>query len=508
MAMDLLSMPAELLAGISEGLDVTDYANLRLCCKHIETLTFPDFAQRFFSRRKFFRGFLSLTTLASISESRFSPYMKTFLLSTVLFEPEPPIEAGNISKEGYLQAYTEQTSILASGWDRDVLIAAFQNLPNLKEIGVEDFDDREDWDEDTGEMVAENDGGYGLKTVLGKLGYGPEKPLGQSAGTYRWAAAVQTLLTAAAKANVRPTVLSIAGRKLDRGYAPAYGIGVDDDAFNIPSFMRQMILPVVEGLEELDLDIHNRFIYQPPDICRTSRLREFLGLPKRLQRLRIHRLRGGRLILGQLDDPVDDLWNWLGSDHKGKDKAPAGQNGPGSSNANLLTSPPPISFPYLQELDLGDEDIPMADLTRLVKKVSPTLRKLSLHDLILRERGNPIYDTEYDEISAEVDLWASFCGKLAALPCEDLYEVSFRGFGGLGSWHLQQFGDASALPDSVHFKVLKMTGEESYAAQAEFHYRGPDVKSALRQLVDDLRAAVLDGRHVFNSKHVQRRNSF
>lgn len=511
MASNLLSIPAELLASIADDLEVKDYCSLRLCCEQVEDFTFPYFARKFFSRKKFFRAHSSLTTALSISESRISPYLETFVLSTELLDKDPPSDSSNVSKEAYLQAYAEQTSILASGWDRDMLIAALENLPSLKTIAVEDFDDGENWDFDGSQMNSENDGGYGLKSLLRSLGFEPGRPLLQSAPTYHWVSSVQTLLTAVAKASVRPKILRINGKRRHLNYNH---VGVDDDAFNIPSFMQSMLLPVIEGLEELDLYVHNRYIYPALDngFCRTSHLRKFLGWPTRLQKLRIRHLTGGISTM----DPTkhgDEFWAWIGADHKGKKNAllaggqqEADGSGSGSSGANALRSPPPVAFPHLRELELGSEEVPLEDLTRLLKKVSPTLRKISLCDVSLRRAEEAT--AEADEVKIEVDLWASLCEKLAGLSCDGLYEVNFSGFGGLGSWILQQFSDLTGQPDTVHFKVLRITGADVYTANAEFSYKGPDVKKVLRQLADDLRAAIRDGRHIFNAEPSQRRYSF
>ncbi|ROV87580.1 hypothetical protein VMCG_10601 [Cytospora schulzeri] len=515
MASKLLSIPAELLASIADELDIIDYGSLRLCCRQAEQYTFPYFAKKFFSSRKFFRGHLSLSTLLTISESRFSPYLETVIISTTRLDNDPPSESDSIIKEAFIQAHAEQTSIIASGWDRDMLVAAFENLPNLTGIAAEAFNDCENWDFETAQYTSENDGGYGLKTLLRDLRFEQGRPPRQIGATNHWVVTVQMLLAAAAKANVRPKTLCIGRGRRERGiYQPTELAGVDDDAFNIPLFMRQAMLPVIEGLEELDLHVRNRYIYPSPDnpaCCRTSHLREFLGLPTRLQKLRIHRLFGGNHNYADSSEQGDDFWSWMGQDRKGKDKAPAGQQGAPtstSSGLNAMVSPAPIAFPHLQELEIGKQDVQQEDLLRLLRKVSPTLQKLSLHDLILRDRQTETSDDFDDVVKVEVDLWAGLCGKLAALPWEELYEVSFSGLGALGNWHLREFGDTFTQPDSVYFKVLRISGEDLSTAQAEFSYKGPDVRNALRQLADDLRAAMRDGRHVFNAEPVKRRCSF
>ncbi|KKY39693.1 putative f-box domain-containing protein [Diaporthe ampelina] len=536
MTAKLLEVPAEILACIADELDVEHYGNFRLANRQIHEYTFPYFAKKFFSRRKFFRGYLSLSTLLSISESRLSPYLETLILSTELLEFDAPGDAPNVSKEAYYKAYADQTCMLASGWDRDTLIDALRNLPNLKGVGVESFDDRSLWNFDENLPNSVIDGGYGLKTLLRSLGYEAGRPPNQASPVTQWVTAVQTLLGAVAKAGAKPKSLSITGKSVNGSYMITDSPGVDDDAFNIPTFLEQTLVPVIEGLEELDLDVYNRMLYPSPEdssTCRTCHLRRFLGLPKKLQKLRIARVTGG---VTALENPEErgGLWTWLGWSPKGKGKAVPDDNDGESEDSNgggqqlqwettptnlrnPLISPAPISLPHLRELHLASEDILSANLARLVNKVAPTLVRLDLHELNLRDRvaeieavpGADGSEEPADEVRAEVGLWVAMCGRLAAMPLAELREVNISGFGGLGSWHLSKFGDGvAALPDSVHFRALRIVGEDSFRSRAEFSYKGPNVREALGQLADDLRAAVRDGRHVFVSEPSRRRNSF
>lgn len=537
MTAKLLEIPAEILACIADELDIEHYGNLRLANRQTHDYTFPYFAKKFFGRRKFFRGYLSLSTLLAISESRLSPYLENLILGTELLEFGAPGDAPNVSKEAYYKAYADQTSMLASGWDRDTLIDALRNLPNLKGVGVESFDDSETWDFDENLPNSVIDGGYGLKTLLRSLGYEAGRPPNQASPVTQWVTAVQTLLGAVAKAGARPRSFSITGKSVNRSYTPAEALGVDDDAFNIPAFLEQSLLPVIEGLEELDFEVYNRMLYPSPEdstTCRTCHLRRFLGLPKNLQKLRIARLTAGMTAL-ENPEVRGGFWTWLGWSPKGKGKAVAADdnaenedsNGENiqwqwdtipASNTNPLVSPQPISLAHLRELHLASEDILSSNLTRLLNKVAPTLARLDLHELNLRDRVAEIEavpdnndDEPVDEVRAEVDLWIELCGRLAAMPLDELREVNISGFGGLGSWHLNKFGDgigSGAVPGSVHFRALRIVGEDTYDSRAEFSYKGPNVKEALGHLADDLRAALRDGRHVFVSEPSKRRNSF
>lgn len=540
MTSKLLEIPAEILACIADELDIEHYGNLRLANRQVHDYTFPYFAKKFFSRRKFFRGYLSLSTLLSISESRLSPYLETLILGIELLDLGPPGEVPNLFKEAYYKAYADQTSMLATGWDRDTLVDSMRNLPNLKGVGVESFDAGEDWDFDVARPNSDVDGGYGLKTLLRSLGYEENRSPTQASPVMQWITAMHTLLGAVAKSGAKPKSFSVVGKLANRPYMTG-SFGVDDDAFNIPTFLEQTLGPVIENLEELDLEVYNRMLYPTPDdsaTCRTCHLRRFLGRPRKLQKLRIARLTGSMIALENSEER-GGFWTWLGWSPKGKGKATAADddeededsNGDNqqwqwemtpTNAANPLTSPPPISLPHLRELHLAREDILFANMTRLLNKVAPTLEKLDLHDINLRDRVTEIENIQninddnndgenepVDEVRTEVDLWIALVSKLAAMPCDELREVNISGFGGLGNWHLEKFSDGvAALPDSVYFRELKMVEGDPLTTQAKFSYEGPDVKGALSRLVNDLRAATRDGRHVFVWEPPKRRNSF
>jgi hypothetical protein len=115
-----------------------------------------------------------------------------------------------------------------------------------------------------------------------------------------------------------------------------------------------------------------------------------------------------------------------------------------------------------------------------------------------------------DDVRTKVDLWAPLLDKLAAMPTDSpLREVNISGFGGLAAWHLNKFAyQVTAVPESIYFRVLKITREDVYESRAEFSYKEPDVKKALGHLANDLRAAVRNGRYMFVAELAMRINSF
>lgn len=206
----------------------------------------------------------------------------------------------------------------------------------------------------------------------------------------QWVVCVHTLLSALAMSTgpgARPPVLKItAGGNGRVEYMTDDALGVDDDAFRIPPFLRPSVGPVVEALEELELDVHNRRICRKlsftnpadddmPAPLRTRNLRAFLGMPKRLRKLRICRL-ASRLALDRRNLQAD-FWGWLAA-------KPAAEHGNGSQHMQEEEGPatsmiiPSPTLSHLRELDLRNVDIPSTQLFELIQKVSPTLEKLTL----------------------------------------------------------------------------------------------------------------------------------
>lgn len=508
----LLSLPAEILGIIGAALAAHDYAHLRLTCKHVDRCTFSYFARQFFRRRKFFRGPASLDALLQMAQSRLAPYLEHVVLGTELLERDPPADAMHLDQKAYMAAYCEQTSLLASGWDRDTLARAFSHLPNLRAVEVEDFDDRE-----TGRLVDTMKGGYGLRTLVDRLGFEWPRLPPQRDAAHQWIVCVQMLLSALARSTgpQRPRTFKITGREMGTEYISSDTLGADDDAFRIPPFLRPSVAPVVEALEELDLDVHNRFVYMYPDQpteeppwFRTRSLRAFLVLPTRLRRLRLSRFARGQLPMDGADQRAD-LWAWLAA-------KPAGVVAPPPQRRDWAgtTATPSPALAHLRELHLDAEAVASAHLFQLIKKVSPTLEKLTLTDVVIRDLEAPEEDgqEQQDEVQVEAEAWADLCNNMATTApgiCDRLYEVHLAGFDGLGRWYLQKWGDG----EPAYFKHLRISQEgESDAATATvtFRYRGPQAKEALKAVAADLRAAAREGRHVFNESEldtVERRKS-
>lgn len=315
-----LSLPAEILSEIGAAVEaVEDCAHLRLTCKHVEACTFAAFARRFFRRRKFYRGPTSLAALLHISHSRLAPYLEHFVLGTELLSAYAPEQDASIDYDALRDAHYEQTSLLESRWDHHVLAQAFSRLPSLRVVEVEDFDDRFKHTSLTSRsrFIDIDNGGYRLRTLLDTLGFErfqvPEFSPFKAAE--HLVVCVRTLLGALARSSTdpgapRPRVLKIRARELignkhriaefistevlELTDEEVSVMGVSDEAFRIPPFLRPSVGPVVEALEELELDVYNHDHPDPSNqmqltMFQTRNLLAFLGMPKRLRKLRTRR---------------------------------------------------------------------------------------------------------------------------------------------------------------------------------------------------------------------------
>lgn len=464
----LLSLPTEILTPIADDLKVEDYGALRLSSKQVEANLFPHFGRKFFTRRRFYRDLYSLSVLRQLSESRLRSYVKTIVLGTELLPNRLPTFRARASATERYKLLADHRAFLASGLDGDLLANAFQELPNLEAVVLHDLDGRPRPLEHL--VHAEYALGYGLKSLLAKLGVESREALVKSdpwtdISEVCW---VQSLLTATAKAKK-----AIKSFKVIWDGPDVHSMSCDN--LHIPSFHERMILPILAGLEDLHLDVESglrmpdrlsRFESSDTSFpCPTFSLREFLGYTTHIQRLWL-----GKLLQ---HGKRECFWNWLAA------KPGETQYKELVGASNLLT-PPPVAFAHLKELGLGMIIIPIGCLLGLLEKISATLTKLSLLDVIIS--SDVFYVNNLEDLFEEMqsgkwktsklestNLWADLFNALSQT-CHSLYEVAFTGR--LHQIHGRRWEQVRVLDFS-----LRNYGNCRYSH--EFSYRGPDIRDVL-----------------------------
>ncbi|KAK3072743.1 hypothetical protein LTR53_006236 [Teratosphaeriaceae sp. CCFEE 6253] len=144
-ASSMLALPPELLLRISAYLTTPELGHMRRMCKAIETALFNSFAKEFFTKRQFTIEHPSLHVLVGIANHpTLSKWLKEVIISVDALQHSsydhdmaiPPItsydEAGFAFRETFIH----------TGQARDMLVEAFSKLPNLRTVGLRDYDGR------------------------------------------------------------------------------------------------------------------------------------------------------------------------------------------------------------------------------------------------------------------------------------------------------------------------------------------------------------------------------
>jgi hypothetical protein len=371
----LLTMPLEILQQISSHLTTPEYGYLRRTCKHIEASLFQSFAREFFVKRQFMLTEFSLQALVDISKSRFAPWLTHVIFSVERPSPRTvpnnylaangPLLPAQISHKmaRFRQEYLDHTSLLDTGHWIDMTVDAFNHLPNLETVGMRDFNSRTRY----------RDGG---RTECTRLLYE------QSNFTTRH---FTGLLRALGKTSARPTRIEVILRHS----------GLHDHAFNIPRYVENVVLPVLSRLRTLYLDLNSDFIPaliadgQSQTVPPGYLLRRFLGHVSQLEHLRLN-------FTSYRPGDAQDVLSWLAA----SPSADASNTAPGA----VSTSPQPVHFANLQQLDLGMVTVEPRTLLAVVHKHRDTLRGISLHKLSLLDTSDS---------TGRVDLWRKLFTQLS-----------------------------------------------------------------------------------------------
>ncbi|KAI1103300.1 hypothetical protein F4804DRAFT_310341 [Jackrogersella minutella] len=442
----LIAFPVEILIMITSYLDQPNHGAFRLTCRGIEDALFRDFAQKYFSKIMFMRTEFSLQGLVDISKSRLSSYVQHVVISTQVLNPQlgriihrPPEDKWEKGSLKFNQLCAEQTVLLDTSHDQQLLIEAFSNL-NLQVIGV--------WEPPY--TFARNPPSYGMSHLLretfvdasrdGNVGNAPTRRRTN-------ANCLHNILFALGKSGSRPVRFEIEMLEAEFG----------DESFNIPGFMSKSVFPVLSGLEavEIRLERISTGRMRPVatmggpapgymlDTLETSHLRRFLLQSVNIKHLRLENL-------GQFDG----FWRWIAAKqpHEGGNK----------SIATGLDNPPP-AFKELCELELGHLNLHFHDFLAILKKFSKTLRKLSLRAMTLTLPTLSKTDTFFDE-------WPELMTSLAR--------------------HGRRL-------EEVHFDTVDiMSGHSArpliFKASRSFSYAGPNMENMLGGMVDALSTVTED----------------
>lgn len=135
--MNLLDLPPELVVRIADHLTTPQLAPLRCTCKRIEASLFDSFANEFFTKRQFMVEHWSLEALVGIANHPgLASRLKEVLISNHLVQITDP----DFDRQSLLNGHMSRSTLLASGEAYRMLVEVFSKLPNLRIVGLRDFD--------------------------------------------------------------------------------------------------------------------------------------------------------------------------------------------------------------------------------------------------------------------------------------------------------------------------------------------------------------------------------
>ncbi|KAL1874426.1 hypothetical protein VTK73DRAFT_303 [Phialemonium thermophilum] len=261
-------LPTEILSYIASHLSTTELLSLRLANRTIEVQLFNDFAAYYFTKKQFMLTEESLQCLVDISlHPTLSTVLEHVVISLDKYRSDGHVRHSPTNDPAvlvaraaaYRQGARDQSVLLASGRDGQLLMRAFQNLPNLRTVGLRDYNSGTRWRDGEGAQWR----AYGATTVLEKTGkdllqvdgmeYAFKQYAGTGSSTNFAARAFITVLQALGEAGARPQNIEI----LIRNRVNA----LPDYAFHVPSNLAPLLEPMLAMLRSLLLTVDLQPIY-------------------------------------------------------------------------------------------------------------------------------------------------------------------------------------------------------------------------------------------------------
>ncbi|KAI2637219.1 hypothetical protein GGS26DRAFT_547840 [Hypomontagnella submonticulosa] len=435
----LLRIPLEVLLLISSYLTTQEYGNLRRICRHTEISLFKEFSSEFFAKRSFMLTEHSLATLVDISQSRLSSSLIYLIISLknpstayqnltdIPTAPATPVDvAAAVQHNRLREEIVGHQTLIDSCYDLELLTEALRNLPNLRTVGLRDFDSagrHRDW---SGHWRP-----YGAQTLWIEAGCDVQSPrsyqsvfVGQSQGANYVSRTFLTLLRALGntKGPNTPPRLEVILRQCH----------VPNSAFNIPHRLEPTILPVLKDLKTIFLELgpssFTEMVTADLQYCPGFLLTMFLSKLTSLERLRLN-------FRDCVENQTNSLFRWLTQLSKSLNQNAA-------MNSMLPQIPQVPTFQALEQLDLGMVIIELPILVNLIKRFKSSLRRISLHKVTLHNKTA-------SSSSGRVNFWAKLINQLckvvpqlAAINFSFLKQINHR-----SAFHVSFIND-SCNPDA------------------------------------------------------------
>ncbi|KAI5196051.1 hypothetical protein E4T42_07093 [Aureobasidium subglaciale] len=441
--MPLVDLPPELLLRISAYLTTIELGNFRLISKHVENTIFDSFAREFFTKKQFMLEQVSLQALVDISNHpTLAPRLAEVVISTHVFPSDHEL-ATPCGKAMYEAGYASHDVLLATGQALNMLSDAFSKLPNLRTIGLRDYNGRgrfRDGDLATWKSWAWSFGWEDMSA------YSPAGQFLRPLVLISPEAILPLVFYALGQAKVSPESVHIFLRKHARLTPRSFDI--------LNGYLGEKVRPVLGEIKELMLaigpDTPQSYFRSDPSNghgpATDAPLTRLLERTPKLETLRLNfdpRQSFAARFLDWLGDPV------------------SGQAHPSTS---LVTQP--VLLPRLSALELGMLSISADVLLKVLTKFD--LQSFSLWKVTLDDVSE----------SGEEDHWQPLLYDLAAaLPQSTRLKSVLIGFPSHTCRGVVPFRSGPRLEDPVFFKPIGAGAEGTYntsdLAQEVKHHAGP-----------------------------------
>ncbi|KAF1350006.1 hypothetical protein BDV97DRAFT_352965 [Delphinella strobiligena] len=344
---NLFQLPQELLLRVSFHLTTSELGYFRQTCKQVEAALFDSFSKEFFTKKQFMIEHVSLQALVDIANHpTFSRQLSEVIIGLHTFENDSGYERPS-SKERYRAGHVSRSVLLETGQAHDMLVEAFSKLPNLRTLGLRDYNAQgrlRDGQDAVWRSYGWTHGvNHGLNAALALPMLRRSMNLASPEST------LPLLIYALGCARAKPENIEVFLRKRPK-LTPA--------SFNLlDGFMAPKTVPVLAGLRRLmltiALDAHN--YYGAPRVLHDNE--SVTGVP--LQRL-LHYTPALEILRLNFDPEqffAQPLLKWLGQ--------PVSGSTPAAGSAI-----PPVLLSHLTSLDLGMLNVEAGTLHNVITKFS------------------------------------------------------------------------------------------------------------------------------------------
>ncbi|KAF7552609.1 hypothetical protein G7Z17_g4192 [Cylindrodendrum hubeiense] len=430
-------VPLEVLLRITSFLTTPELGKIRLTCRSIEQSLDTTFIKEFFTRKQFMLSDDSLQALIDISKSRLGVYLRMVHFGLDRY-PAVLQGRGDVERDTKLLfRHAGMFTLWSTGYHRDMLAEAFRHLTNLEDVVIRDFNSTKR----TRDGPFKPWTSYGSTTASAETGVRITQD-----GFNTWntdfsphfsSQVLSAVLMALGQAEARPKGIEVMSRRANQ---------LKSFAFNITPYMESSVLPVLQSLEKLHLDVDLTWraagfgVVRPnPPTASDYMLRKFLLNATHVRHLRINEVHSE-------DGGVGGLLRWLAGNTAATPPLPAAMD---TASMPAILAP---AFVHLEELNLGLMNVEASWALDVIRKLAPTLKRLELWKLTL-QRSLP---DNHSGSPPKVSFWAKFLERLRDIPGLDLHHIM--------AGNLQQQWRTRPSKSKVSFRdrtsIMKYTGTD------------------------------------------------